>query len=246
MNALLKQVELKMWHKYCLTCFGALMPIIMSLYYTDIEVLAQKISTPIILGYCIKVVILLILGFLIGLFYRSETNGLKLFQLGIAAPAIVMGLINGHNLNNPENGDMNLNRSALFSLNIATKDFDKEILNRKQDTAIRFHEATILQYDYPEESAKQEFLRGFTGKRITNNWFLIYDSYSDQREATNIIVYIKDKFPELNVQLYYSIMDPNKYDVVMGDHLEYKEGIKLQKEYSKLMDKYLELWEYNP
>lgn len=54
MNALLKQLELKMWHKYCLTCLGALMPIIMSLYYTDIDVLAQKISTPIILGHIVS------------------------------------------------------------------------------------------------------------------------------------------------------------------------------------------------
>jgi len=245
MNGSANQSGLKNWHRYSFTCIGALMPLIMSLYYSDLAVFLQKITPTIFFGYLIKVIILLVLGFLIGAFYRTETNRLKLFQLGIAAPAIVLGVINGQGTKLSE-GDTNIDRTSFFSINILNDSFDRGFFNHQQDTSIRFHDAKILQYGYPQESVKQQFLRGFMGKKITNMWFLIYGSYPNRQEATNTIVQLKDRYPELEAQLYKSIKDTTKYDVVLGDHLEYQKGQVLQKKYSSLLEKNIELWEYNP
>lgn len=237
---------MKTWNKCLLASIGALMPLIMSLYFAEFEVLKQNFTTTIFIGYLIKVIILVTIGGLIGYFYRSETSGMKLFQLGIAAPAIMLGLINEQRLGSSEGREANPNTTALFSLNIPTNYFVKGNLNGQQDTTIRFHEAQILQYDYPEESAKEELFRGFKGKKITNIWFLMYDSYSDLKEARITIVDLQNLYPDLGIQLYQSVQDPEKYDVIVGAHLEYTEGLKLQEKYSILMDKYLVLWEYNP
>lgn len=78
---------------------GALSPVIATLITNDfIEVLqyAEPYET---LGYCIRVLVLALVGMFVVYLYEDETNKMKVFQLGMAAPALFMATINGNHGN---------------------------------------------------------------------------------------------------------------------------------------------------
>jgi hypothetical protein len=90
---------------------GALAPTIISLAILDHSSLAHYISnidqeTFKLIGYGFRVLALFAIGGLWAYFHRSEVEPLKLFQLGIVAPAMITGMINASNVSNqPRAGD---------------------------------------------------------------------------------------------------------------------------------------------
>jgi hypothetical protein len=245
MNANGNLTKMKIWHKCLLASLGALLPLIMSLYYTEWSVLAQNFTLGIFIGYCIKVIILVFLGGLIGYLYKSETNRWKILQLGIAAPSIMLGLINEQDLVTVSGGVPN-NNASFWNISPPTNYMAVEYYDVQQESSVDFQDIEVMQYGFPEETVKNELLRGLTGKKITNSWFLLYDSFLELQEARHTTSLLQNQYPDVRIQLYQSFRDPEKYDVVIGTHLEYEEGLKLQKEYRGLMEKNLELLEYNP
>ena len=84
---------------------GALAPTIISLAILDHSSLADYIAnideeTLKLVGYGFRVVVLFTIGGLWAYFHRSEVEPLKLFQLGIVAPAMITGMINASNVSN--------------------------------------------------------------------------------------------------------------------------------------------------
>jgi hypothetical protein len=84
---------------------GALAPTIISLAILDHSSLAHYITnidqeTFKLIGYGFRVVALFAIGGLWAYFHRSEVEPLKLFQLGIVAPAMITGMINASNVSN--------------------------------------------------------------------------------------------------------------------------------------------------
>jgi hypothetical protein len=82
---------------------GALAPTIISLAILDHTAVADYISnidqrTIELGGYGFRVVALFAIGGLWAYFHRSEVEPLKLFQLGIVAPAMITGMINASNV----------------------------------------------------------------------------------------------------------------------------------------------------
>lgn len=88
---------------------GALAPTIISLAILDHSSLAHYISnideeTFKLVGYGFRVLVLFAIGGLWAYFHRSEVEPLKLFQLGIVAPAMITGMINASNVSNQAPG----------------------------------------------------------------------------------------------------------------------------------------------
>jgi hypothetical protein len=84
---------------------GALAPTIISLAILDHSSLAHYITnideeTFKLIGYGFRVLALFAIGGLWAYFHRSEVEPLKLFQLGIVAPAMITGMINASNVSN--------------------------------------------------------------------------------------------------------------------------------------------------
>jgi hypothetical protein len=82
---------------------GALAPTIISLAILDHSSIAHYISnideeTFKLVGYGFRVLALFAIGGLWAYFHRSEVEPLKLFQLGIVAPAMITGMINASNV----------------------------------------------------------------------------------------------------------------------------------------------------
>lgn len=82
---------------------GALAPTVISLAILDHSSLVDYIAnmdeeTFKLVGYGFRVVVLFAIGGLWAYFHRSEVEPLKLFQLGIVAPAMITGMINASNV----------------------------------------------------------------------------------------------------------------------------------------------------
>src|SRR5262245_53573172 len=75
--------------------FGALTPIVLNLLIVDLETVWLKVTVFAALGYFIRVVTLFYLGGMFAWLHKREDNPVKLFELGIVAPALVTGVLNG-------------------------------------------------------------------------------------------------------------------------------------------------------
>lgn len=88
---------------------GALAPTLISLAILDHTAVTDYISnidqkTLALAGYGFRVVALFAIGGLWAYFHRSEVEPLKLFQLGIVAPAMITGMINAGRVSDDASG----------------------------------------------------------------------------------------------------------------------------------------------
>jgi phosphoglycerol transferase MdoB-like AlkP superfamily enzyme len=72
-------------------------PLLVNIVNTEADTLVSQFNIEIIMGYVIQAIVLMILGaFLV--YVNSEDNKWKAFQIGVMAPALVVGLLNAHKL----------------------------------------------------------------------------------------------------------------------------------------------------
>ena len=81
---------------FCLGGLGALAPIVLNLAVVDATALLTGVTPAVVLGYAIRVTFLFAVGAFVS-YLQRETDRFRAFQLGIAAPALLTGVINGHN-----------------------------------------------------------------------------------------------------------------------------------------------------
>ena len=73
---------------------GALTPIIMNLLVIDLEKLLINLTVISVIAYIIKVAILFYIGGIVAYLNKDEQKPIKLFQLGIYAPAMIIAFMN--------------------------------------------------------------------------------------------------------------------------------------------------------
>jgi len=88
------QAELNTYQKIMLGGLGALTPVIMNLLAVDLEKLLINITIISVIAYLIKVIILFYIGGLVAYLNSDENKPIKLFQLGIYAPAMIIAFMN--------------------------------------------------------------------------------------------------------------------------------------------------------
>ncbi|MBI4420626.1 MAG: carboxypeptidase-like regulatory domain-containing protein [Gemmatimonadetes bacterium] len=90
---------------------GALTPLILNLLVVDIATVLSGLEPLVVVGYAIRVGVLFFVGALWASLHKTETDPKKLFQLGIVAPAMIVGVINGLNAR-PGSGESSERRVA--------------------------------------------------------------------------------------------------------------------------------------
>ena len=86
---------------------GALTPIIMNLLVVDLEKLLIQLTPLVVFAYLIKVLILFYIGGMVAFLNKDENKPIKLFQLGIYAPALIIAFMNTNPLQpNTESGGL--------------------------------------------------------------------------------------------------------------------------------------------
>ena len=196
---------------------GALTPVIMNLLIVDLNILLVKITSLAFLGYIIRVIILFYLGGLVAFLHKDENSPIKIFELGIIAPALITAMLNA--------GHVPIIKAPpqTAETSIASFSFIPSVY------ALPPQEKEVKKFSLPKESSIQKIWRGLTSSGYKKIWFVIVGSHSDLEDAINQAQQIDQKGEDFRAEVYAPYGDNPNYSVVIGSNLTFKEADKLKK-----------------
>jgi hypothetical protein len=196
---------------------GALTPILMNLLVVDFRALQVNITTYSVIGYILRVIILFYLGGLIAFFHKDEKSPVKLFQLGIAAPALITAFINAGNVEVPKATAQGSGTPISIGMLIPSA-----YAQTSQPLEIR-------KFSHLEESQAQQLFRGLTGSISQKVWFVIESSYTDLEGAKAEAEKVTNSKGGYNASVYAPYENNQLYSVVIGRNLTRLEAEELKR-----------------
>jgi hypothetical protein len=210
------------------------MPLLVNLVDIDAAMILSEFNLTVFLGYIIKAIGLMILGGFI-VFINSEVDLKKSFQLGIMAPAMIVGMLNANNLTDANTQIEVLGSQLEASRKVGMGPVPKEITNDSPGTVFQWKFSIIssafaepvgaLKGEHTEVSMFTLLKYGITGN-IQNGWFVISGSHSSetraekQSEELRLKGYDAKVFPPFGNSKYYG--------VVIGSYLTLEEAQALR------------------
>lgn len=199
-------------------CLGSITPSLMNLLVIDIETTFKAITLMVLIGYVIRVLILCYIGGLIAYLYKDENSPIKIFQLGLAAPALITAFINAHNISyNPVNVKEPIKKSSII-MPLAYAEMSQNYNYKLKKFSIK-------------ETEMEQLLRGITGSVPKNIWFVIIGSHLKLEDAEQQVKDIikNEKWKDFKPEIYEPYGDNQYYGVVIGANLTQKEAVELKK-----------------
>ncbi len=164
---------MKTHQKVIIGGFGGLTPVIMNLLIIDINVVLAKFTVITAIGYFIRVVILFYLGGIMAFLHKNENNAVKLFELGIVAPALITAAMNAGNLPASTPRITSIASVYVYAQTTAREDIKKPSIQKETEQ---------------EESAIMQLLRGLTGSIPEWKLYMLRgNAYLDKREFDRAI-----------------------------------------------------------
>lgn len=213
-----KPVILDSKKRILIGAIGGISPIIISLLVVDVISLYKETGLIDGIGLGIRFLVLIFIGGLVGYLHQNEQEPFKLFQLGIAAPALLTTAINGNSITN---------QSQLHEYRSQT-DITFFIKSAYADQHAYTNSNLFLE---PKVSDTQLFLRGLLGTKLFNeedDWFVIIGSHKNiQRAKAQVTVAAEKKY---KAKIYSPSDQSEYYSVVIGANLDLKSAQRLQHE----------------
>ncbi len=192
---------------------GALTPNLLNLATLDSSVVLN-VTLIVFTFYIAKVCVLFVIGSLFAYFHSEERSPLKVFELGIVAPALITAAINGGIANQaPPSGDNGSHPAAFLAL----------ITSVHADTGGQ--EAKRL--EPPSETVSEQIWRGLTGAKSHRVYYVRIDKERSQEKAQNKAESVNQQFPNFKAEVY--LVDDDEYEVVIGMHLDHEQARQLKK-----------------
>lgn len=230
---------MKTYKKIFIGGLGALTPIIMNLLVIDLEVLLINLTFYSVLGYSIRVIVLFYLGGLIAFLHKDEINPVKIFELGIVAPALITALLNAGQIDVAKMKTQSVS-TPVGSISFVSAAYAQT--HTEQDTM----KIEIKKFSLPEETKMQQFLRGFGLSRLLSSrksYFVIVGSHENIEAARDQAKQILQQFKEFSPDIYEPYNERKGFSVVIGSHLAEFEARRLKKEaLDKKISKSIEVW----
>jgi len=217
---------MKTYKKILIGGLGALTPIIMNLLVIDLEVLLVKVTLFAVLGYLIRVIILFYLGGMTAFLHKDEDSPVKIFELGIVAPALITALINAGQIDVPRVASPETTEK-ISTIQFVTSAYAQE--QQEKDTT----KIEVKTFSMPKETKIQQFWRGLIGMSPKNIYYVIVGTYEKKEDAHKQIVQIKERTSDFEPEIFFPYGDEKKYAVTIGANLAKSEARQLQK---KAMD----------
>lgn len=195
---------------------GAFTPQLLNFLAVESDTTFSDLTWHVPVGYVIRVAILFYLGGMLAFFHKTEHSALKIFQLGIVAPALITGYLNARNVEAYKNeGPPGGEHHASFSLVPPAYAQEPE----KEE---------VKQFQQPNQSPAQQFWRGLTGSVVTRTWFVIIGSHLKLEDAQKQAEQIHQKWPDFKPEVYSPYAGSKYYPVVIGADLPYQQAEKLR------------------
>lgn len=213
---------MKTQNKIFIGGLGALTPIILNLLVVEFEVLLLKLTLFAILGYLIRVIVLFYLGGLIAYLHKDENSPVKIFELGIVAPALITAMLNAGQIDIPKT-KLPTEGSATSSIMFISSAYAQPLL--PQDTT----KTEIKKFSFPPETRIQQLWRGFTGSGPRRVWFVIAGSHLKLEDAQKQVRQILGKTKDFKPEVFAPYGDNKNYAVVIGANLTLIEAQQTKK-----------------
>jgi hypothetical protein len=182
---------------------GALMPSVLNLLVVDFANVFSAFDPWTAVGYCVRVIVLFALGGLVAYLHKEERNVVKVFELGIVAPALITAMINASNANGAEPVTAKLSQHISFSIipsAVAGPQTETNNSNRAQ-------------------AANTSFWRGVFGRRV-ESWVVVVAEYRTREEALKKREELKRK--KIDVTVVASPSNAHTVEVIAGPFPEYQ------------------------
>jgi hypothetical protein len=201
-------------------CAGALTPILANLLVVDLEVTLADLRPLTVASYIVRVLALCAAACIVVYLNSDETKAIKVFQLGIAAPALLVSLINGVQANHNSK-----KASVEFPFLTATA-FAQDAKGKAAQGASQIADCM----GEPEPTAGQQVIRGLFGILPDNRWFVVVGSDLTRENAIS-------EANEVNQQGQFraKVCAPaggadKYYRVVIGEYMSRAEALTLRKQ----------------
>ena len=188
---------------------GALTPIILNLLVVDLQTTFTSISVLVVLGYLIRVAILFCIGGGMAYFHKDEKSALKLFEIGIVAPALITALMNG--TTNVKNTTVRASTEPAAAT--------ASVMDLIMPTAYaQGEQQEIKAYTLPEESVAAQLWKGLSGARSDRVWYVVAGTYksNELNKARELASRITKTSPPYKASIY---RNDKYYAVVIGANL---------------------------
>lgn len=212
---------------------GALTPVLLNILVIDIEKVFSKLTVLVCVGYAVRVVLLFCIGGMFAYLHKTEHNALKLFELGIVAPALLTTMVNGFNAARTEAATPPPQQKAEFP--IPNLDLVPSAYAEPNPTPTSVPSTpqegneSIKIFLPPEETTTEQFLRGLFGSTSPRVWYVVVGPNSTLENARLQTAIINQRYSKgLSAEVYKSYDTPY-YVVVVGANLTLSEATKLKK-----------------
>ncbi len=208
--------------KLFIGCLGALSPIIANLLVVDLDLVLANAKLLTVVSYIIRVVALCGAACIVVYLNSDEDKPIKVFQLGIAAPALLTGIINGVSLSHNVQQQASFEIPAIVSSAFAQPAANTGAANRPQSEDCLKRDSTTT----------QQVLKGLFSILPEDRWYVSTSSNLQLQSAVDEVQDIARRFPgRFNPKICAPISSEDKYyRVIIGQNLTREAAIKLRDE----------------
>lgn len=204
--------------KFFIACIGALSPILIGLFAFDIHSLLANADALTVASYVVQKAALCVAACIVVWLSPDAKNPVTIYQLGIAAPALIGGIISGayHAQQSPQHVGFDI----------------PAIIGTASAQPVPPTPSNIQPRDCKRDlTASQQILKGLVGALPSDRWFVVYSS---DRLAQSAISDVQDIQRKYSARFRATICAPvdgdDRYRVVIGANLSYDAAVKLKSE----------------
>jgi uncharacterized membrane protein YuzA (DUF378 family) len=203
-------------------CLGALTPILINVLVVDLQTTLSNVTVISALAYLVRVIGLCAAACIVVYLNGDESRPIKLFQLGIMAPALLTGMLNGVAAANNQAASPGTATHSLIMPSFVGSAYAQAVTLP----------AGVTDCSKPDLTVGQQVLRGFAGIVPANEWFVVVGSSPTAESALADVAAVNSRFAG---RFHASVCAPlggsdNRYRVVIGKHLTYAAASKLKEE----------------
>ncbi|VAW59864.1 hypothetical protein MNBD_GAMMA11-1924 [hydrothermal vent metagenome] len=206
---------------------GGIAPIIISLLVVDIRSLINELQMMDAIGLAVRCSVLVFIGALVGYLHQDESEPFKVFQLGIAAPALLTTAINGYGIAGAGGSAFKEIRTTYNEPNWSFQLISNAHAVTTKTDKIRYLNSSAFQE--PKASNIERFLRGLIGKKINSrddDWFVIAGSHTNANKAKRQVSRLSNK--KYRAKIYQPTSGSRHFAVAIGANLSMKEAQALR------------------
>jgi hypothetical protein len=218
-----QQPKLPLRQRLLIGCFGAMAPILVNLCVVDLNTVFSNLLPLVALTYIVRLVGLCGSACVVVFLNSDEHRPVKLFQLGVMAPAVITQLLNGAAAVNKTPTSMPPAPPAHTWLLIPEAN--------AQPAPAPQAAPTVRDCTKPQDpTVSQQILKGLVGITPGNQWFVVVGSYGSAQAAIDDAKQVNVRFPgKYDPQVCSPTEVPNSpYRVVIAQYMTYADAARVK------------------